>query len=175
MPPIQRPLKLPSRSARAQAESKALWNEARSVKTATFFTIGYAGRNIDQFVKLLSDAGVQCVVDIRFTPISMYKPEFSRANIQNALEAAGFDYIHVPKLGVPRDIRVRAIATGDREVIWQWYDKIVVEPFLGKNLHEFMNLNHPVALMCVEADPTECHRHRLSRALEENGLQGFDL
>ncbi|MGO9607201.1 MAG: DUF488 family protein [Candidatus Binataceae bacterium] len=145
------------------------------MKTATFFTIGYSGYSIERFLEKLSEAGVRCVVDIRYTPLSMYKPEFSRGNFQRALEAAGFDYMHVPKLGVPRDIRARAIATGNREVIWEWYDKTVVEPFLGRNLHEFMNLNHPVALMCVEADPTECHRHRLSRALEKNGLQGFDL
>jgi len=29
--------------------------------------------------------------------------------------------------------------------------------------------------MCVEADPTECHRHLLFQALEDNGLQGYDL
>ncbi len=105
----------------------------------------------------------------------MYKPDFSRSNFQRILEGAGLEYLHTPQLGVPRDIRARAIATGNREVIWDWYDEIVVKPFLQKNLHEFMNLNHPVALMCVEADPTECHRHRLFQALEDNGLQGFDL
>lgn len=172
---VQRPLKLPSRSARAQAERKALWNEARSVKNAAFFTIGYAGRTVRNFLELLSEAAVRCVVDIRFTPISMYKPEFSRRNFERTLEQAGFEYLHIPKLGVPRDIRARAITTGNREVIWNWYDRYVVQPFLQRNLHEFMNLNHPVALMCVEADPTECHRHRLFQALEEQGLQGFDL
>ena len=35
--------------------------------------------------------------------------------------------------------------------------------------------DHPVAFMCVELDPTACHRHRLSLALEEQGLRGFDL
>jgi len=42
MPPLMlRPLKLPSRPARVRAESKALWNEARSVTQADFFTVGY--------------------------------------------------------------------------------------------------------------------------------------
>jgi hypothetical protein len=40
----------------------------------------------------------------------------------------------------------------------------------------FMNgFEHPVALMCTEIDPHECHRHRLSLALEGMGLNGFDL
>jgi hypothetical protein len=30
-------------------------------------------------------------------------------------------------------------------------------------------------MMCMEADPVECHRHRLFLALEKQGLRGFDL
>jgi hypothetical protein len=42
-------------------------------------------------------------------------------------------------------------------------------------LHRFLNLDHPVAMMCVECDPTECHRHRIFMALENQGLRGFDI
>ncbi len=105
----------------------------------------------------------------------MYRPELSKNNFQRMVEQAGLQYLHVPKLGVPRDIRAKAMAAGNRDVIWDWYDKHVVEPFLRKNLHEFLNLEHPIALMCVEVDPKECHRHRLFQALEDHGLRGFDL
>ena len=48
--------------------------------------------------------------------------------------------------------------------------------YVGINLHHFLNsVDHPAALMCVETDPTECHRHRLCIALEGLGLRGFDL
>ena len=33
----------------------------------------------------------------------------------------------------------------------------------------------PLALMCVELDPHECHRHRLCLALERAGYRSFDL
>jgi hypothetical protein len=85
-------------------------------------------------------------------------------------------YVHMPELGVPRDIRAKAIETGSRDVIWAWYDEYVVEPYLRMNLHRFLNaVEHPVALMCVEIDPQECHRHRLFVALERLGLRGFEL
>jgi uncharacterized protein (DUF488 family) len=172
---MRRPLKLPSRSIRAQAEGRALFNEARSRETANFFTFGYSGRTVQQMIDLLTEAGVRSILDIRFSPISLYRPEFSKRNFQRLVEGAGFQYLHVPKLGVPRDIRAKAIAAGTRDVIWEWYDKHGVEPFL-QNLHEFLNFaEHPVALMCVEADPQECHRHRLFQALEAHGLRGFDL
>jgi len=175
MQTLRRPLKLPTRPAREQAERKALWNEARSVEDAKFFTIGYSGRTAEEFIQLLKDAGVHCVVDVRYTPVSMYKPDFSRTNVQRILKEAGIEYLHIKELGVPRDIRARAITTGSREVIWEWYDQNVVEQCLRTNLRELMKSERRFALMCVEADPTECHRHRLFQALEDNGLQGYDL
>jgi uncharacterized protein (DUF488 family) len=149
MPAIQRPLKLPSRSARVQAEGRHLWNEARDPKKADFFTIGYAGRTARDLIEILNNVGVQSLIDIRFTPVSMYRPELSKSNLQRLVEAAGIQYLHMPRLGVPRQVRVKAAENRSREVIWDWYRRRVVEPF-RKNLHEFLNFaDHPVALMCV--------------------------
>ena len=105
----------------------------------------------------------------------LYRPELSKGNLQRLVEASGIQYLHMPRLGVPRQVRAKAAEAGDREVIWDWYKRQVAEPF-RKNLHEFFNFaDHPVALMCVELDPRECHRHLLFEALEAQGLQGFDL
>src|SRR5437879_6295543 len=57
----QRPLKLPTKSARARAKSKALWNEARSPESADFFTVGYEGRTTKDLFDALRAANVQCV------------------------------------------------------------------------------------------------------------------
>lgn len=175
MPPANRPLKLPSRSARAQAERKVLWNEARAREDADFFTIGYAGRTVAELLKVALDAGVCSILDIRRNPVSMYRPELSKTNLSRTIVSVGLNYLHFPQLGVPRHIRAKAMATGSRQVIWDWYDRYVVTVF-ARNLSLFLNMaDHPVALMCVEADPEECHRHRLFLALEEQGLRGFDL
>jgi len=121
-------------------------------------------------------SGVRTLLDIRQNAVSMYRPELSKANLQQAVEGRGLNYMHVPELGVPRDIRAKAIATGSRAVIWDWYDEHVAKPYVGRNLHQFLNsVEHPVALMCAELDPTECHRHRLCVMLEAQGLEGFDL
>ena len=172
---MQRPLKLPTNPARVRAENKALWNEARSLDGADFFTVGYEGRKIDDLIAALKSAEVQSILDIRHTPLSMYRPELSKSNFQRRVEDEGFQYFHSPEWGVPKDIRAKAITAGTRDPIWQWYDDYVVDKFFARNLHWFLNLAHPVAMMCVEADPTECHRHRLFIALERQGLRGFDL
>jgi hypothetical protein len=109
---------------------------------------------------------VKSLLDIRHTPVSMYRRELSKSNFQRIIEGEGLNYIHLPQWGVPRDIRAKAADAGTRETIWDWYDMAVVERFFERNLHWFLNLKHPVAMMCVECDPTECHRHRLFLALE---------
>jgi hypothetical protein len=172
---VQRPLKLPTKSARARADSKALWNEARSPKNADFFTLGYEGRTTKDIFSLLLDANVQCVIDIRHNPISMYRPEMSKRNLQRSLEQSGVCYFHLREWGVPRDVRARAVETGTRDAIWRWYDEMVIAPNFGRNLHRFLNFGYPVAMLCMECDPTECHRHRIFMALENQGLRGFDL
>jgi uncharacterized protein (DUF488 family) len=171
----QRPLKLPTKSAQARAQSKALWNEARSPKQADFFTVGYEGRTTKDLFDALMGAGVQCVVDIRYNPVSMYRPELSKANFQKTLESAGIEYFHLREWGVPRDIRVRALETGTRETIWQWYEEKVIGPHFRRNLHRVLNFGYPIAMLCMECDPTECHRHKIFEALENQGLRGFDL
>jgi uncharacterized protein (DUF488 family) len=171
----QRPLKLPSKSARARVEGKALWNEARSPNEADFFTVGYEGRATKELLDALVAANVQCVLDIRYNPVSMYRPEFSKANLARSLAENGLAYVHLREWGVPRDIRAKAIETGTRDTIWQWYDEWVVATHFKKNLHRFLNFGYPVAMLCMECDPTECHRHRIFMALENQGLRGFDL
>lgn len=174
MPQTNR-LNLPSAPTKKQIENKDIWNELRSSANADFFTLGYTGRKIDEIVTALLAYNVRTLVDIRHNPISMYRPELSKNNLCRFLATKGIEYAHVQEWGVPRDIRAKAIETGTRDVIWQWYDKAVAE-FLGWNLHYFLNrFEHPVALMCTEIDPHECHRHRLSLALESLGMRGFEI
>ena len=169
-------LKLPSASTKQQAISKARWNEDRDANIADFFTVGYAGRGTDVVMQALHANGVSTLVDVRQNPVSMYRPEFSKKNLMALLKTMAISYVHLPNLGVPRDVRAKAIDTGTREVIWDWYDEHAIEPFLGRNLHYFLNaFEHPIALMCSELDPHECHRHRLALALEQFGLKGYDL
>lgn len=175
MPQAHR-LNLPTVPVKQQLENKTVWNDARSVEHADFFSIGYTGRKMDEILSALKTGAVRTLVDIRQNPVSMYRPELSKSNLARLLDQNGINYVHFPQLGVPRDIRAKAIETGKRDVIWEWYDQHVINAFIGKNLHFFFNgFEHPVALMCTEIDPQECHRHRLCLALEQMGMRSFDL
>ena len=162
-------------SERVQRQNKVAWNDARAVTQADFFTIGYSGRDIPDFIAALLRAGVATLVDVRFRAGSRYRPEFSKRNLQARLAGDGIAYLHRPSLGVPREIRAQAV---DRslDAIWEWYDEYVVPSVAGENRHDFFpGAEHPLAFMCTELDPTQCHRHRLALALESDGLRGYDL
>jgi uncharacterized protein (DUF488 family) len=169
-------LKLPGKTLAEQKRSKLLWNVRHAVSEPDFFTIGYSGKDINSFIDILKQVGVSTLVDIRFSPISCFKPEFSKNNLRDALESHGIAYIHRPDWGVPRDIRSFSVGKNTRDDIWDWYDANILPNVVEGNLDSFFNsMEHPIALMCVEYDPTECHRHRIFLGLERLGLRGYDL
>lgn len=174
--PQKNRLNLPSATPKQQKENRFLWNEGRTSADADFFTLGYSGRRLEDLLLEFEACGITTLMDIRHNPVSMYRPELSKKNLRAALQSWGIEYLHLPELGVPRDIRAKAIASGTRDTIWEWYDRYIAEPYVSANLHTFLNsADHPVVMMCVEADPSECHRHRLFMALEAMGLCGYDL
>jgi uncharacterized protein (DUF488 family) len=169
-------LKLPEKSLAEQKQSKIDWNQEHCPADPDFYTIGYSGRDINNFVDTLRKVGIVTLVDIRFMPVSRYKPQFSKNNLKLALEASGINYLHKPDWGVPRDVRAYSVGKETRNDIWDWYDSNVLPNVAKKNLDEFFNsMEHPVAFMCVEYDPTECHRHRLTLGFERLGLKGCEL
>ncbi|MGA9049142.1 MAG: DUF488 domain-containing protein [Dehalococcoidia bacterium] len=171
-----KPLNLPSKSASVQLRDRDQWNLTRSKFDADFYTIGYSGRKVLEFIGILKSVKICSVVDIRFSPTSMYRPEFNKSNLLPILKRHNISYFHQPELGIPRDIRGMALDTNSRDVLWEWYDRYIVGNYINGNLDNFFNSSiHPIAFLCLEVSPLECHRHRLALALERKGLRSYDL
>lgn len=164
-------MKLPAETVETQMFNKTMWNLQR-VGDFDFYTIGYEKKTIEQFLQLLETKKIHTLLDVRRTPISQFKPEFSKENLARTLRKYGINYQHYRELGVPTDIRKKLADTGDFEQFFKWYDKNVVSKLEEVDLE---NLGYPIAVMCVEYDPTKCHRHRIALALETRGLRGIDL
>ncbi len=97
-------------------------------------------------------------------------------NLRRALEAENIAYVHAPDLGVPKEIRARLAETANWDAFFEWYDSNVA-PRLNNGLMERLEseAKPPLAFMCVEQNPTKCHRHRIAMALRAKGLSGADL
>jgi uncharacterized protein (DUF488 family) len=139
------------------------------------FTIGHSTRSFDEFLALLREAGIECVVDVRRFPMSRRHPQFNAEALAASLAAAGIGYRHVPALGGRRGKRVdgkESPHTLWREESFRNYaDYAETEPFRSA-LDDLLCLAREkrVALMCAEAVWWRCHRRLIADYLLAAGV-----
>ncbi|MCW2999017.1 MAG: hypothetical protein JWN65_2566 [Solirubrobacterales bacterium] len=144
---------------------------------ATIFTIGYERLLPGPLVAELQAAGVRRLIDVRFRPQSR-RAGMSKTRLGALLDEHGIAYEHRRSLGTPPDLRhlykhgrVAAGAEGFTAHI---------EATAGEELDALaatLGTAPPTALLCLEADPAECHRRVLTDALRARrpGLRVVDL
>lgn len=138
----------------------------------TIFTIGYEGLDIDSFIALLDDHGIETVIDVRELPLSR-KPGFSKRSLSEALEAAGLAYVHMVALGCPRAVRDRYKLDGS----WAHYTKgflrhLKTQDEAIRELADKADASN-CALLCFEADYRYCHRSFVADAVHAHS--GADI
>ncbi len=134
------------------------------------YTIGYGKRELDEVVSLLEGRGINYLIDVRSSPYSKFKPDFSRRSLEAALKRRDIRYVFMGDLlgGRPEDEdcyvdgkvdygRVRRIAPFKRGI-----ERLLTA--CKKSLH--------VCLICSEGRPEDCHRSKLiGEVLEEKGIR----
>jgi len=127
----------------------------------TIFTIGHSNHPIERFVALLRDAGVRLLADVRSTPYSRRFPQFGRERLRVSLKEAGVDYRHYGDAlgGKPQGGARDYVAMARAPAFAAALDSVVDEAS-----------RQPLALMCAEREPLDCHRTILvSRHLAARG------
>jgi uncharacterized protein (DUF488 family) len=147
------------------ATEKRVIKAPRPAQLADFFTIGYEQSEMPLFLKLLRSREVQVVVDVRAVPLSR-KPGFSKNALSASLEAAGIDYLHVVRLGAPKQLRDALRATGS----WWNYVKGYTTLLMSRTaeVDELVTLaaRRRICLLCFERDSAQCHRSLIAREME---------
>lgn len=128
-------------------------------------TIGYSGATPELFIAALARAGVDVLVDVRAVPASR-KPGFSKGALAATLEAAGIRYLHLPALGNPPAGRAAAKA-GRTEEYRRIFRSALEDEAARAALAEVARLAAAglPCLMCLEADPAQCHRGLIAERL----------
>lgn len=138
-------------------------------KEPQFMTIGYEGRTLEMFISLLKNRGVELLIDVREIPISR-KKGFSKNALKESLESSGIKYVHLQKLGSPKNIRNEYKSGGSEELFFESYSN-----YVDTIDDEFMKLlgyvhTYSSAIMCFERDYIHCHRKILAEKLSGRGL-----
>lgn len=131
------------------------------------FTIGYEGRDPAELIAILAASGVTRVIDVRALPLSR-RPGFSKTPLRDALAAAGIDYVHLREAGNP--------FRKDPDPLPSYRAYVADTPAIVRSLLDAAD-GHAAALLCMEHDPTHCHRTILAAAMrkKKRGLEIVEL
>jgi uncharacterized protein (DUF488 family) len=143
----------------------------------TVFTIGYEQATSAAVLGELAKAKVALLVDVRAVAASR-RPGFSKRQLAAGLDEQGIGYLHLQKLGTPKEGRLAARA-GDAKTMLRIYEKHLKTPEAREELDALttlVNSGRRVCLMCYERDPRQCHRSRIGELLtERTGARVKDL
>lgn len=145
----------------------------------TIWTIGYERLLPAELLAELRAAGVRRLVDVRYRPQSR-RAGMSKTRLGELLGDHGITYEHRRALGTPPDIRwfyknKREAEGAARFAAHVEHDAAGDLDALAEELRA--PGAPPTALMCLEAEPSVCHRRVLTDHLRERvpGLRVVDL
>ncbi len=131
-------------------------------------TIGFAGKTAEEFFRLLTQAGVRKVIDVRENRGGQLSGYAKYPDISFFLErVAGIDYTHQPSLAPSPEIRKKYRAGKD----WPIYEASFLELMRERGIPETLpadDFKGVVALLCSEALPEKCHRRLVADLLREH-------
>ncbi len=132
-------------------------------------TIGHSNLAIEEFIDRLCRYEVEVLVDIRSAPFSVRCPQFNGPLLRLALRDRAIHYSYAGRAlgGKPADPELCA-SDGRPD-----YDKIAAATAYRDGLARLIALarRRRVAVMCAEAEPEGCHRHKLvARSLCAMGI-----
>lgn len=132
------------------------------------FTIGYEGRTQEEFLALLSGAGVTLLADVRATPRSR-KKGFSKGTLAQGCADVKIRYEHLPELGIASERRKQVTTRADFQAMFAEYERESL-PRRGATLSKleaWVRGGEHVALTCFELAACECHRQYVANALKK--------
>ena len=146
-------------SSVSESESPSKRLSTSSTGEPSLFTIGYGARTMEEFITALQTYRIEYLIDVRSSPYSKFKLEFSREPLEAAVKAAGFRYVFMGDTigGQPRDPDCYTDGKVD-------YEKVRQQGFFQKGIERLRKAYQQgirSALMCSEGRPEQCHRSKM--------------
>ena len=142
------------------------------------WTIGHGNRSIEEFVGLLKDAEIECLVDVRAYPASRRHPQFAREALERSLADAGIRYAWEGKaLGGRR----RPVANSPHVALKNPGFRAYAGHMASEEFRQALDRlatngrGRRTAIMCAERLPWRCHRYLLADSLVARGVRVLHL
>lgn len=135
------------------------------------YTIGYEKSSIDDFAVSLESYKVGKLLDIRANPYSSQK-EYCGDDLNSRLRESGIKYESLPSFGMPFNGR-QAAAQNKLSRAWNIYWEMLDNTKTNHHILLDMIKSDKIAFMCMEKNPSKCHRHILTEYLKKYYNVGY--
>jgi uncharacterized protein (DUF488 family) len=133
------------------------------------YSIGHGNRKLDDFIVMLKKFNILYLIDVRSVPYSKFNDHYNRNQLESALKGQGIKYVYMGDSlgGRPKDpecYRATDSKKGDIDEKRVDYTVVMTKEFYKRGIERLKTAYEkdlPVALMCSEANPSECHRSKL--------------
>lgn len=160
-----RPKSLRTKRERTKSSRTSSRGRNQRREEVRFFTAGYEGVAVENFVHRLRAEAIACVIDVRELPLSR-KRGFSKHQLRAHLAEAGIRYENYPQLGAPPALRHRYRAGGSRAEFARGFAALL--PQRREAIARLLEQSRAerICLLCFERDPAACHRSIVAAEME---------
>ena len=143
----------------------------------TLWTIGHSTRPWPDFLALLQEAGIACLVDVRRFAGSRRNPQYSPVAMGEALPEAGIEYLPMPEFGGRRTPQPDSPNGAWRVAAFRGYaDNMASAEFeLARERLMRRAEAERCAVMCAEAVWWRCHRRLIADDFTARGWRVLHL
>lgn len=135
------------------------------------YTIGHGNRTREEFLGLLERYGIKFLIDVRTIPYSKFQSQYNREDLTTYMQEHKIRYVYMGDTlgGRPKDTSCYNSA-GKID-----YEALKTKEFYIEGINRLKTAYEkqvPIAIMCSESKPLECHRSKLigRTLLQENIL-----
>ncbi len=126
----------------------------------SIYTIGHSNHLPETFVRLLTQAEIEVLVDIRSNPGSQWASYANPRDLERILGAAGIQYIYLGNMlgGHPNDPECYKPQTGKAD-----YKAMQNKESFKQGINKLLEVmkTYRICVMCAEENPSSCHRNLL--------------
>lgn len=135
----------------------------------SLFTLGYEGISLERYLQKLIRHNVKLLVDVRKNPKSM-KFGFSKSLLERYCAPLSIAYVHIPEVGIAADKRQQLVSQADYDRLFAdyWVSTLSRTGEAQERILALLSQYKRIALTCFEAQPCQCHRSHLAKALEKS-------
>lgn len=140
------------------------------------YTIGHSTRKLNNFIKILIENRIHCLVDVRSYPGSRMVPQFNKETLKKKLAKYGIKYYHLPNLGGRRKNKTTIHTSLIAQTFASYAEYMMHEQF-KEGLIKLKKIARSckTAFMCAEGPWWRCHRRMIADRLEYDGWEVYHL